>query len=392
LGLILLVGSSGVVTQEPDKPNTSTKAENAQVECKKLEIAASILESIDDYVYAFDRNWNIIYINDTTSKYFGFKASELIGKNFWATFPKFSGTIIEKNYREAMTKREIRRFEWETIYAHTGAREFTVFPSAEGITVYGVDVTERKRLQQKLEEYAKNLEKLVEERTKQLQEKERLATIGQTAGMVGHDIRNPLQAIAGDLYLVENDVASLPEDETKSSLQESVKSIQGNLLYIAKIVDDLQNFAKIQTPIFQRAKIEDVIEEVMLLVPIPSSLQVSIDIEHGFPEFTVDPSMLKRALTNLVHNAVQAMPSGGKLTVSACQMGNRVNISVEDTGVGIPDEVKPKLFQPMVTTKAKGQGLGLAVAQRLVEAQGGTISFESQVGKGTTFTLSLPKT
>jgi len=90
-----------------------------------------------------------------------------------------------------MDKREVKRFEWKTIYANTGYRQFTVFPSAEGITVYGVDITERIELQQKLEEYAKNLERLVEERTRQLQDKERLATIGQTAGMVGHDIRNP---------------------------------------------------------------------------------------------------------------------------------------------------------------------------------------------------------
>lgn len=89
-----------------------------------MRIASDILESTDDYVSSFDRKWNFIYINKTTSKYFGVEPEELIGKNFWKTFPKFVRTAVEKNYREAMEKREIRRFEWETIYAHTGFREF----------------------------------------------------------------------------------------------------------------------------------------------------------------------------------------------------------------------------------------------------------------------------
>lgn len=193
-----MVNSSGkFIIQNPEQTLQTKKSDKSNQDRKrsKLRIAADILESIDDYVSAFDRDWNFIYINKTTANFFGCEPKELIGKNFWQTFPKFVGTVLEKNYRETMSKREIRRFEWKTIYAHTGFREFTVFPSAEGITVYGVDITERKQLQQKLEEYAKNLEKLVEERTKQLQDKERLATIGETAGMVGHDIRNPLQSI-----------------------------------------------------------------------------------------------------------------------------------------------------------------------------------------------------
>jgi signal transduction histidine kinase len=97
-------------------------------------------------------------------------------------------------------------------------------------------------------------------------------------------------------------------------------------------------------------------------------------------------------MTNLVINAVQAMPHGGKLTIDAFIAEGRVKISVADTGVGIPEEIKPNLFRPMFTTKAKGQGLGLAVVKRLVEALSGSISFESQEGKGTKFIVELPLT
>jgi signal transduction histidine kinase len=184
--------------------------------------------------------------------------------------------------------------------------------------------------------------------------------------MVGHDIRNPLQAIVGDLYLIENDVASLPEGETKEGLQESVKSIQDNLQYIAKIVEDLQDYAKPLKPNFERVRIDKVIEDVMLLMRnVTSNHRVIIDVEEGFPEIVTDFSMLKRALTNLTQNAIQAMPNGGQLTLRANHKGTRLFICVEDSGGGIPEEVKPKLFTPMVTTKAKGQGLGLAVVKRL---------------------------
>ncbi len=226
---------------------------------------------------------------------------------------------------------------------------------------------------------------------KQVQEKERLAAIGATAGMVGHDIRNPLQAIAGDLYLIDNDVASLSEGKIKEGLQESVKSIQGNLFYIAKIVEDLQDYAKPLKPNFERIRAKKVIEEVMLLMTsVTPNHRVVIDVEAGFPEIVTDFSMLKRALTNLTQNALQAMPDGGQLTLRANHKDTRVFISVEDTGEGIPEEVKLKLFTPMVTTKSKGQGLGLAVVKRLVEALNGTVTFESQLGKGTKFTIELP--
>ena len=100
--------------------------------------------------------------------------------------------------------------------------------------------------------------------------------------MVGHDIRNPLQAIAGDLYLIDSDVASLNKSETKESLQESSRNIQGNLMYIAKIVDDLQDYAKFLKPVFEKVRIETVIEEVMSLMTVKCNHQVVINIEKGF--------------------------------------------------------------------------------------------------------------
>jgi signal transduction histidine kinase len=104
-----------------------------------------------------------------------------------------------------------------------------------------------------------------------------------------------------------------------------------------------------------------------------------------------DPTFIQRALTNLVNNAIQAMDNGGTLTVRSAVSDANILVSVEDTGVGIAEEIRARLFSPMTTTKAKGQGLGLAVVKRLVEALNGTVDFESEVGKGTRFTVRLPK-
>ena len=234
------------------------------------------------------------------------------------------------------------------------------------------------------------MEELAIQRAKQLSQAERLATIGQTAGMVGHDIRNPLQAIAGELYLAKNELDSISDSESKKNLQENITNMEENLYYIDKIVADLQDYTKPLNPNKETVNIEKVIEAALLIVNIPNVLQVVIATEKGFPQFTADFSMLKRILINLIQNAVQAMPNGGTLKITAQTQNDYACISIEDTGEGIPQEVQSKLFTPLFTTKSKGQGFGLAVVKRLIEVQNGKITYKTQKAKGTTFTIQLP--
>jgi signal transduction histidine kinase len=123
---------------------------------------------------------------------------------------------------------------------------------------------------------------------------------------------------------------------------------------------------------------------------MPKSVKVSVKVKDEARRFVADADYLNRILYNLVTNAVQAMPKGGKLAISAYKEANDVIISVKDTGVGIPEAFKSKLFTSMFTTKSKGQGFGLPVVKRMTESLGGTVSYESQEGKGTTFTVRLP--
>ncbi len=252
------------------------------------------------------------------------------------------------------------------------------------------NITLRKQMEKKLEEYSKQLEQLVEERTKQLRDNERLAAIGATAGMVGHDIRNPLQAITGNLYLAKSDLKDVPESDAKNGIKESIFEIEKNVDYINKIVVDLQDFAKPLKPVFGTIDLSMIVEEVIKnrIIPEEIAVEYSVDVEANC--FVADATYIRRMLSNLVNNAVQAMPAGGKLTLKAKRKADNVIIFVEDTGAGIPEDVKGKLFTPLFTTKSKGQGFGLAVVKRMSEALGGNVTFESQAGAGTRFTVCLP--
>jgi len=260
-----------------------------------------------------------------------------------------------------------------------------------------MDITERRMLQEKLEEsavrleeYATQMEELANQRLEKLKNAERLAAIGATAGMVGHDIRNPLQAITSDIFLAKTDLASTPESEEKKNIQESLDEIEKNVDYINKIVADLQDYARPLSPKLEEINLEQTVHSVLANINIPGNVTVKHSIRREFPKLKLDQSYIQRILTNLSNNAIQAMPKGGKLTISAVTKNGKAIISVEDTGEGIPEGFRNKLFTPLATTKSKGQGFGLSVVKRLTEGMGGTVTFESEVGKGTKFTIELP--
>jgi two-component system, chemotaxis family, CheB/CheR fusion protein len=260
----------------------------------------------------------------------------------------------------------------------------------DGAFLSFTDITKRKKAEEKLEEYSKNLELLVEERTKQLKNSERLAAIGATAGMVGHDIRNPLQAITGDIFLAKSDLDSIPDSEEKKNVNESLSEIEKNVSYINKIVADLQDFAKLVSPSLEETVLESIILSVITTLEVPENITVTYSVEKDFPKLNVDPSYMRRIIQNLSNNGIQAMPNGGTLEIIAVRKDNEALITVADTGAGIPESVRSQIFTPLLTTKAKGQGFGLSVVKRFTEGMGGTVKFETEMGKGTKFIICLP--
>ena len=206
---------------------------------------------------------------------------------------------------------------------------------------------------------------------------------------IGHDIRNPLQTITSSVFLAKQEIKNLKDDDAKTNIEDSLNQIEQQTEYIDKIVLDLQDYARTLCPEIKEAKILTILSQVIPMVNIPENIELTSLVPENLPKVKTDVLYLKRTLANLINNSVQAMPKGGKITVTASCKDGKLALNVSDTGEGIPKEIRDKIFKPLFTTKSKGQGFGLAVCKRLMEAQNSSITFESEPGKGTTFTIQL---
>jgi PAS domain S-box-containing protein len=358
-----------------------------QSETKYRELANCITDSF----VALDSNLRYVYWNRACEKITGIKAKDALGHH---VLEIFSGTQTQKvadTYLKVLKTRKPKVYVNELVMNNRNVIvENHIYPTKTGVAVFTKDITPRRELQRKLFEYTQKLEDLVRVRTEKLKTAERLAAIGETAGMVGHDIRNPLQTISGELYLIKTDVESLPDSQTRRNLMLSLTVIGDQLTYINKIVADLQDFARTSTPVLEQVDLEKTVNEIMDTVNVPQDIRVQVSVKEQFPLLKSDVTYLKRVLINLITNAIQAMPNGGKLTLTADFNQTNAILKVQDTGQGIGPEAKAKIFKPLFTTKAKGQGLGLAVVKKLTETLGGSIRFESEVGQGTSFIVELP--
>lgn len=257
------------------------------------------------------------------------------------------------------------------------------------------DVTKQRLAEDELKGLNVELDARVRKRGAQLEEaqeelirKEKLATLGQLAGSVAHEIRTPLSVIRNAAYYLEAS-AKTPDKETKESFAEISRGIAD----ATHILEELLDYAR--EPKVKRVEfsMDKVIDEGVLGAAIPESVSLcrskTVEVEAWA---CGDIQQIGRILRNLLENGAQAMPEGGRLTVS-CRHGkeNVVMVEVSDTGVGIAKDQLGKIFEPLHTTKARGIGLGLALSQRYASLNRGRLEVESAVGEGSTFTLTLPR-
>jgi len=158
-----------------------------------------------------------------------------------------------------------------------------------------------------------------------------------------------------------------------------------------KIINDLFDYSKNFTLDLKQTTIEKTLTTSLLMTQIPENLKITIDIPSTI-QVLADENKIVRVFVNIIKNALDAMPTGGCLTIMGKQTQDLTEISFTDNGSGIPDEVMSKIFSPLVTTKAQGMGFGLAICKRIIEAHGGTIAVKTAKGNGTTFLISFPKT
>jgi signal transduction histidine kinase len=248
--------------------------------------------------------------------------------------------------------------------------------------------------EQELRQRAEHLKGLLEDESIQLREAERLAAIGETATLLGHDLRNPLQGLINTTFSVKKMFSAIPSpfvnDEFKQKALDFCAAANKQIFYIDKIVSNLQDYAQELRPAKRSILVHDLISDALSRVIVPENVTVCIDIDRDAERLSGDPLLLSRVLANLIQNAAQAMPRGGQVAITARKLARELAISVADQGPGIPEEDLKSIFIPLKTNKAQGMGFGLAVCEKIVKEHGGSVEVDSTVGEGSTFTVLLP--
>ena len=257
-----------------------------------------------------------------------------------------------------------------------------------------VDITERKRVDARLKRYADHLAEMVEERTAELTEaheqlvrKEKLAVLGQLAGSVSHDLRNPLAVITNAVFYLKATGA-----DADAKTRDYFGIIADEVKHAEAIISDLLDYGRVQTVECRPTVLSEFVDEAISRAQLPDEVNVTTDIPDDFPRVQIDPRQVGQILYNILTNAVQAMPEGGDLTLTARAVDGGVALAVADTGCGITPDRLETIFEPLYTTRPRGVGLGLAHSRQLAEANGGTLTVVSELERGSTFTLTLPAT
>jgi len=360
----------------------------------------SIVESTSDWIWEVDANGVYTYASPKVRDILGYDPEEVIGKTPFDLMPPDESERIGTEFRAIVQAR--RAFErLENCNLHRDGR--LVLLETSGVPIIdkdgnllgyrgiGRDVTERKQAEE-LRNYSEQLEKMVDLRTRELRDaqdalvrKEKLAVLGQLAGGVGHELRNPLGVISNAVYYLETKLS-----DADRAIKKHLALIASEVQHSEEIVSDLLEFSRTKPGKKEEIAISVLVAQVLERYTPPQKVKVTITMASDLPLVFVDSQQTRQVIGNLVTNAYEAMPDGGELFISAHAEDREVQLLVRDTGCGISHENMKMLFEPLFTTKEKGIGLGLAVSRILAQANGGSITAESEEGKGATFVVTFP--
>ncbi|HET6879736.1 MAG TPA: protoglobin domain-containing protein [Pirellulales bacterium] len=218
------------------------------------------------------------------------------------------------------------------------------------------------------------------------QRSDRLAAIGQVAGGVAHELRNPLNVVKTSVYYLTTTRSPAPE-----KVKQHLERIERQIGLADRVITALSDFARLPVPELHPLSLHECLTEVLELSPLPNEIVVTVRCPPDLPPLLGDARQLQIVFSNLIRNARDAMlPQGGSLTISGQSVDGDVEVSVADTGSGIARENLERIMEPLYSTKARGIGLGLAITRSIIDKHGGSLRVASEVGKGTQFTVRLP--
>jgi two-component system sensor histidine kinase HydH len=260
---------------------------------------------------------------------------------------------------------------------------------ALGVSV-GLITSHERRLANRHRETAESLERAnreLRESAEHLRRAERLSALGEIAAGLAHEIRNPLAGVKGALEIISGRAATdTPEAEFASVATRELQRLEG-------LVQEFLNYARPRPPRLRQTEIPAIVSRVTgLLGPQAERAGVALAVEGSDAPrgLSIDPEQIEQVLVNVVLNAVQASPKGGRVTLRYGPIGERFHVEIADQGGGIPPNVRARIFEPFFTTKERGTGLGLAISQRIIAAHEGEIRIASEQGKGTVVEIVLP--
>ena len=361
------------VAELTDAHAQRTRAERALRTAANLH--RTLLANLPQKVFLKDQRSVYVYCNERYAADLGIAPGDIPGKTDYDFFPPDLAGKYRDDDKRIVQSRQTEELEEKYVQDTAESWVHTLKTPVEdehgNVTgIFGIfwDITERRQLQERLVR------------------RERLAALGELAGGVAHELRNPLGAIKNAAYFLD-----MALERPAPAIKESLQIIEREVETSDGIISSLLDFARPKAPSRKKVKISDVLQDALSHAHLPESVEVVVRPQDGLPAVPADPDQLVHVFSNLILNAAQAMPDGGRLTIAA-EARNRESLAVRftDTGSGIPKSRIPKVFEPLFTTKATGIGLGLALSRMLVERHGGAIEVESEPGRGSTFTVRLP--
>lgn len=383
----------------------------ALAEAEATKIAAETIEGMLDPVVLTDAEGRITHFNRALTELLGY-GEEIIGDFPTRVVVACDVPGVSEAVTECLEQGFLKNFE--TTALTKGGQEIPMLlnitllkdsaGSLKGLIVVARDIAARKQAEMMLQEYSQRLEEMVAERTRELEEaqerlvrKEKLAILGQLAGGVSHELRNPLGAIKNAVYFL-----TMALEQPEPEVQEIIQILQREIDQCTRTVSNLLDFARPKMPVLNPVDLRLLVDEVLTDQVLPEYVQAEVKVDSALPPVMADADQLRMVFSNLIRNAVQAMqpPSSTEagdlerkqlqITAAMDFARNEVAISFQDSGAGILPDHMSKLFEPLFTTKAKGIGLGLALIKLLIEGHNGCVQAKSEVGRGSTFIVHLP--
>lgn len=365
-----------------------------------VEFHAEILDHVAHPIFVKDREFRWVVLNRAFCEMLGYSREAMFGKSDYDFFPPAEADWFRQKDTEMFATGAQVTIDEEPLTDGQGRRHILATtkvplrsPSGEVTHLIGIihDITRLKAAEEALRQANDDLERRVKERTaaleiaqEELVRKERLAVLGQLAGGLAHQIRNPLGAITNAAYLLKRKLRAEPSSE----VAHSIAVILEEAWHANRLISDLLDYGRVQPPRLRAVSARALFNRVAAAHTVDPLLKVEIDAPDA-PRMLIDEDQVTSAVDNLFRNALDAMPGGGTLRLGARPVGAQMRLTVSDTGPGVPAEIKARLFEPLVTSKPLGRGLGLTTARALIENQGGTITSED-AELGACFLVCLP--